>query len=177
MQGVLYHICPSLRTGQILAAFSPIKKHISPYAHTLGWEVKSMTTCSCRYNASCILFAVITSLIVGIIASFLQITAAITITPAFLWTLFGVVLGLFAVLLFSSAQLSRTGSGCDRCAILNIALAGILGTVLFSVILLIAGIVATSIISAIFVGLLLFSFALTLTSLACYIRCTLNCGD
>ena len=136
-----------------------------------------MSTCSCRYKSTCIIFALISSIIVGIIASFLQITAAITITPVFLWVLFASAVALLAILLLSSALTTKLGRNCDACAILNAILAGILGSILFALILLTTGIVATSILTAILIGLLLFSYTLALTALACYIRCTLNCDD
>jgi uncharacterized membrane protein YecN with MAPEG domain len=73
--------------------------------------------------------------------------------------------------------------GCERrgcleiCRIVNTVLVGILGTVLIAAVLLAVGIVATSVISAILVGILLFFFSLILTTLACYIRCVMNCGE
>lgn len=136
-----------------------------------------MSTCSCHYKSTCIVFALIASIIVGIIASFLQITAAITITPVILWVLFASAVALFAILLLSSVLAIRLGRSCDQCAILDAILAGVLGTILFALILLTTGIVATSILTAILIGLLLFSYTLALTSLACYIRCTLNCDN
>jgi len=56
-------------------------------------------------------------------------------------------------------------------------LAGILGTVLFSLVILAVGIVATSVVSAILVGLLVAFFALIVTATACLIRCLADCDD
>ena len=134
-----------------------------------------MPVCCSRYKSNCIITALIVSLIIGIVASFLQITAVITITPVFLWVLFGIAIVLLGILTLSSVLQSRGGTCTDQCTILNVVLLGILGTILFAGILLTVGIVATSIISAILVGLLLFSFGLTLTALTCYIRCSANC--
>ena len=136
-----------------------------------------MSMCSCRYKSNCVIAALIVSLIIGIVTSFLQITAVITITPVFLWVLFGIAVGLLGILLLSSSLQSRAGTCVDQCAILNTVLIGILGTILFAVVLLAVGIVATSVISAILIGLLLFSFSLALTALACYVRCVLNCAE
>lgn len=136
-----------------------------------------MSMCSCRYKCDCVVWALIASLIIGVITAFLQITAVITVTPVFLWVLFGIAVGILGLLLLTSGMGGRN-SGCpDQCGILNTVLAGILGTILFAAILLAVGIVATSVISAILVGVLVFFFSLILTALACYIRCLTNCGE
>ena len=132
-----------------------------------------MSTC-CRYKCSCTLLALIASLVIGIIGAFLQITAVITITPVILWVLFGIAVALLGLLALSTAL--ESGRSCqESCAILNTLLIGALGTVLFSAVLLLVGIVATSVVSAILVGLVLFFFSLALTTLACYIRCLAGC--
>ena len=43
----------------------------------------ALFNCSCKRD--CALFAVIASLILGVVAALLQITAVITVTPIFLW--------------------------------------------------------------------------------------------
>lgn len=91
--------------------------------------------------------------------------------------LFGIAVGLLGILLLSSSLQGRGGTCMDQCSILDAVLLGILGTILFAVVLLAVGIVATSVASAILVGLLLFSFSLALTALACYVRCVLNCVE
>lgn len=133
------------------------------------------TSCrSCR--TGCTVFAVVASLIIGIITAFLRITAAITLTPAFLWVLLGVSVVYLAVTLVSAA-LSRRGCCDSLCSIITVLLAGILGTVLLSIVLLAIEFVATSIIGAVLTGALLFFFFLTVTSTACLVRCFLNCDD
>ena len=133
------------------------------------------TTCrSCR--TSCTVIAIVASLIIGIITAFLRITAVITLTPAFLWVVFGVAVAYLAVTLVSSA-LFRNGCCENLCNIVTALLAGILGTILLSVVLLAIEFVATSIIGAILTGALLFFFFLTITSTACLVRCFLNCND
>lgn len=61
------------------------------------------------------------------------------------------------------------------CTILNALLAGLLGTIFFALVLLAVGIVATSILSALLVGLLLLFFSLALTNTACLVRCLTDC--
>ena len=60
----------------------------------------------------------------------------------------------------------------NKTYILNTLLAGVLGVILLAV-----GIVATSILSAILVGVLLFFFSLTLTSTACLVRSLADCRN
>lgn len=125
----------------------------------------SILGCDCKRN--CVLWAIIASVIVGVLAAFLQITGVITVTAAFLWVLLGVAVVYLAVVLIAAA-LSDTS--CPA-SIINTLLAGILGTALFSVILLAVGVVATSVVSAILVGLALLSASLTLSATACYVKC------
>ena len=134
-----------------------------------------MSTCY-RYKCNCSILALIASLVIGIIGAFLQITAVITVTPVILWVLFGIGVALLGLLVLSSAL--QTGRSCpEGCSILNTLLIGNLGTILFASVLLLVGITATSIISAILIGLVLFFFSLALTTLACYIRCIDGCGE
>ncbi len=133
------------------------------------------TSCrSCR--TGCTVFAVVASLIIGIITAFLRITATITLTPAFLWVLLGIAVVYLAVILIAAA-LSRNGCCDSLCSIVTTLLAGVLGTVLFSIILLAIEFVATSIIGAVITGALLFFFFLTVTSTACLVRCLFNCDE
>lgn len=133
---------------------------------------------SCRScSFGCTVFAAVASLIIGIITAFLRITAAITVTPAFLWVLLGISVVYLAVTLVSAA-LFRRGGCCDSlCSIVNALLAGIIGTVLLSIVLLAVEFAATSIIGAVLTGALLFFFFLTVTSTACLVRCFFNCDD
>lgn len=132
------------------------------------------TSCSkCRVD--CTLIAVITSLILGIITAFLRITGEITLTSAFLWVLLGIAVLFLAVTMITAAAFRQ--DGCDNmCSSLTALLVGILGTILFSVILLAIDFATTSTAGAIFSGSLLFFFFLTLTSAACFSRCLLNCN-
>lgn len=132
---------------------------------------------SCRsYGPGCTVIAVVTSLIIGIITAFLRITAAITLTPAFLWVLLGIAVVYLAVSLVAAA-LFRNGCCDSLCGTVTTLLAGIFGTVLLSVVLLAIEFVATSVIGAILTGALLFFFFLTVTSMTCLVRCFFNCND
>ena len=132
---------------------------------------------SCRgCNPGCVVIAVAVSLIIGVITAFLRITGAITLTPAFLWVLLGIAVVYLAVTLVSAA-LFRNGCCNDLCSIVTALLAGILGTVLFSVVLLGIEFAATSVLGAVIAGALLFFFFLAVTSTACLVRCFFNCND
>ena len=134
-----------------------------------------MTLCNCK--CSCSILSAIAALILGVIASFLQITGTITVTTTFLWVLAGVAVGYLGILLLASAiQQQCSHCGC-LCASLETLLIGVLGSILFAAILLAVGIVATSIVSAIFAGLLLLFFTLTLTGTACFIRSIIGCDE
>ena len=132
------------------------------------------SNCGCKYN--CTGIALAASLIIGIITAFLRITAVITVTPAFLWVMFGVGIVYLAVTLLTSSFLrERNNNGCV-CQSLSVSLVGVLGTILLSVILLAIEFAATSVIGAIFTGALLFFFALAVSSTACLIKCIVRCA-
>ena len=79
------------------------------------------------------------------------------------------------IIRFLSVSLSRGRAYC--CGSLGAALIGALGTILFSIILLGVTFAATSVIGAIFVGLLLFFFSLLISATVCYIKCVASCAD
>ncbi len=129
----------------------------------------------CDNKPSCVTLAVIASAILGVIAAFLQITAVITVTPAFLWVALGIAIGYLAILL-ATTGCCQVASSC-RCGngALTAVLAGILGTALVSVILLAISFPATSTVGAILVGLLVLFLSLIVTATACLVsRC---CGQ
>lgn len=134
-----------------------------------------MCSCSCRCN--CTVAAVIASVIAGVIAAFLQISGVITVAVPFLWVALGIAVGYLAVVLLATALARRTEGTPCKCVALNALLLGILGTALFSVVLLAVGIVATSILSALLVGALVLFLALILTATACLVRNLADCSS
>lgn len=133
------------------------------------------TSCrSCRPD--CTLIAVVVSLILGIITAFLRITAAITLTPAFLWVLLGIAVVYLAVTLIAGA-VSRNRCCEGLCTVITALLAGIIGTIVLSIVFLAIEFAATSILGAVLAGALLFFFFLTVTSVACLVRCFFNCNS
>lgn len=134
-----------------------------------------MTLCNCK--CSCSILSGIASLIIGIVSAFLLITGNITVTTAFLWVVAGVSVVYLGVLLLAAA-LQQQGTVCScTCASLNALLIGILGSILFAVILLATGIVATSVVSAILFGLLMLFGTLLISTTACLIRQLFGCGN
>lgn len=136
-----------------------------------------MTFIGCENKRDCTGFAIIASLIIGIIVAFLQITAVITVTPVFLLVVFGIAVVYLAVTLIAASFAQRIGSCRNSCSTLSALLLGILGTILFSAILLAITFAATSVIGAIIVGVLLFFFSLMLTNTACFIKHLINCDN
>ena len=143
--------------------------------HILGQEVKIMSMISCNCRCNCTLAAIILSALAGILTAFLQVTAVITVAPVFLWVIFGIAVAYLVGLLVAAARCGcREYSEC-QCDALNTLLVGILGTVLFSLVLLAVGIIATSVLNAIIVGLAVGFFALILTATACLVRTLFDC--
>ncbi len=130
--------------------------------------------CNCKNN--CTSIAIVASIIIGIITAFLRITAVITVTPVFLWVVFGIAVGYLAVVLGTTAIRENDGIGKCVCPTLSVLLIGILGTILLSVVLLAIPFVATSIVGAIVTGLLLLFFSLTVSVTACLAKCLANCN-
>ena len=131
----------------------------------------------CDNRRECLGLSVVVSLIVGIAAAFLAFAAVITVTPAFLWVVFGIAVGFIALALASATLLQGTVPCRSFCSVLNALIVGAIGTVLVSLILLAITFAATSIIGAILTGVLLFFFVLTLTAAACLARCIVNCNN
>ncbi len=130
--------------------------------------------CNCRDRNDCLIIALAASIIIGITAAILRFIAVITVTPAFLWTTFGIAVGYLAISLLALSPGRPYLRDC-LCPILPVFLAGILGTVLTSVILLAITFAATSIAGAIITGLLLTFFSLIITSTACLVKCIAGC--
>lgn len=136
-----------------------------------------MTNANCNCRNFCSLFAIILSLVVGIVTAMLTFMAVITVTPAFLWVLFGIAT---LYLLVAPVLLSFVRS-CDTrdcvCALLPNLLTGLVGTILTSLVLLAVTFAATSILGALVTGALLAFFTLVITSNACLASCTASCLD
>ncbi len=141
-----------------------------------GGEYK-MTFSNCETKMNCTGIAVITSLILGIITAFLQITGVITIAPVLLQSAIIIALVFLLAVLIAVSLMQACDSCRSLCSVLSVLLLGILGSILFAIILLITGITATSVVSAILVGLLVFFFALLILATACLIKCIANCND
>ncbi len=129
----------------------------------------SLFHCGCK--GSCTLFAIIASVVVGVVAGVLRYTAVITVTPAFLWVLFGIAV----VYLLATTLFSRRGGCADLCPLLRVLLLSVLGTVLLSVVLLGVTFAATSVLGAVITGALLFAFSMTLATTACVALCIADC--
>ena len=134
-----------------------------------------MALCNCCFRCRCPIAAIILSVIAGVVAAFLHITGVFTATAVSVVVALGVAVLYLGILLLGRARDAEV-SGCV-CAAGNALLIGIVGSVLLSLILLAAGIVATSIFSAIGVGILVFFFVLMIAAAACLIRSDAGCGS
>ena len=136
-----------------------------------------MLCLGCDCKNSCVGFAVFFSIIVGIVTAFLVISATITVAPVFLWVVLGVALGLLAVTLIAVSIYKGCSYTSCTCRTITSLLAGVLGTVLFSSILLGISFPATSFLGAFIAGLLGFFFSLVVISTACLVRCIASCDN
>ncbi len=133
-----------------------------------------MKNCNCKTD--CSVLALISSITVGIIAAILRFTAIVTVTPAFLWVLFGIAVVYLGLTPITTALAARNSHGNCICSSLTGILWGSLGTILTSVLLLGITFAATSTLGAIIFGFLLGFFTLIVTSVACLAKCIARCG-
>ncbi len=127
-----------------------------------------MTVCVCKNICTNIVLVI--SAIIGVIAAFLRITGVITISAAFLWVTFGIAIVYLAILLFSVLLVPRPNQPNCTDSTASSLIIGVLGTVLFSVILLAIPFAVTSVVGAIFTGALLFFFSLTIGATGCLVQ-------
>lgn len=148
-------------------------------AHRLQWGVKNMSMfgCNCSCRCSSAIAAIVISVIAGVVAAFLQIAGVITVAPVFLQAVFIIAVAYLGGAAIVTALACKCRSSNCACSCLELVLIGALGTILFSLVLLAVGIVATSVLSAVLVGILLAFFALLLTGTACYVNNLADCGE
>ena len=130
-----------------------------------------MFCCACYGKLSCRVLAVVVGVILGVLTAFAQISGAFVLDAMFLSSAL-VAAVAYLGLLPLSAGTCRAPRCCPN---LTTVLVGLLGTILLSAILLAVGIVATSVLNAIAVGLLVFFVTLALIGTACYALCLANC--
>ena len=136
-----------------------------------------MTFLNCETKINCTGIAIITSLILGIIAAFLQITAVISIPVVLLQSVIIIALVFLLITLIAVSLTQATTSCRTQCSILPILSLGILGSIFFAIILLIIDVTTASVIGSILVGLLVFSFSLLLFTTVCLIKSIARCND
>lgn len=138
-----------------------------------------MTTlnCSCDRNIPCSVASYAAALIIGILTAFLRITGVLTIGIAFFWVALGIGVVYLPITLLVAAFLNRGNITHCTCRSLNRLLFAILGTILFSAILLGFTFVTTSIIGAIITGLFFLFLTLIFTLTACLARCIADCSE
>ena len=134
-----------------------------------------MSFCNCENRCGATTLAVAAGIVLGVITAFLRITGVVIETSAFLWVALGIAVVYLLGLLLASPFISRAHSCRCLCSVIFALLAGLLGTALVTVILLAVTFAATSVVGAIFLGLLIFFLTLSLVSTALIVRCVINC--
>lgn len=129
----------------------------------------------CNKN-ECLIIAIAASVLVGIVTAILTATEIIILTPAFLWVVFGIAVGYLAIA-FIVTSLRRFDTPYSARSLIVAFIAGVLGTILLSLVLLAVALVQTSAIFAVLAGLLLFSFSLFITAIACIVLSAYSYDD
>lgn len=129
----------------------------------------------CTDRRDCTFWAVTVSLVIGVVAAFLRITAVFTLPTAALIGAFVLAAVYLATVLVVSVLLRAQFEAACLCPAVNALLAGILVTALTAVTLLVIPFVATSIAGAIVTGILAAAVSLVLTATACLVRCLTGC--
>lgn len=127
----------------------------------------------CECKNTCTAWAVIASLVIGIVTAFLRLTGVVTVTPVVALVAFGIAVAYLAVALVAALSRSDGALGGD-CPTLAVLLAGILGTILLSVVLLAIPFVATSILGALVTGGLAYAFSQMVAATACWVKALAN---
>ena len=127
-----------------------------------------MSVYNCEKSRVCSVFAIVVSVVIGIVAAIFQGTSVIATVPYYLLGSVVVALVYLAVLVLSVSIKSNIGT-CAKTP-LSLLLLGTLGTVLSSGVLL-AALSPASVLGAIVVGIQVFFVSLMLISVGCYIKC------
>lgn len=135
-----------------------------------------MNVCGCKTKCDCTLIAVIASVITGIIAAFLSFSATIAVPQFVLWIFFGVALIFLALSLVAAPFIRRRDNDSCLCPSLTAFLAGIFGTVLLSLVLILVDIATAGLLGSLLTGLLFAAFTLTVTSTACIVKNLFDCS-
>lgn len=125
--------------------------------------------CACRRD--CTFWTLTASLVIGIAAAFLRITAVFTLPTAALVGAFVLAVVYLATVLVVSVLLRSQFEATCLCPAISAVLAGILATALTAVVLLAIPFAATSIVGAIITGVLAAAVSLILGATACLVRC------
>ena len=129
-----------------------------------------MSILNCDIRCNCSGFAIIASLIIGIITSFFRLTGTLIETTAFLWVILGIAVVYLALTLFAAILTGTTSDFRNLCSALTLLLIGLVGTIFVAIVMLAFEFAATSVIGAIALGLLILFFFLSIISAACLVR-------
>lgn len=155
----------------------PDKVPLSRLRHILktGGERMALINCDRKCRCVCTICSILSSVIFGIVAAILRFRGLIAFSPVFLWSVLAVSVVVLVVVIAALAYGNQLRECKWKCAMLNTLLAGVLGTVLLSILLLGLGCIRSVGLSAVSGGALTAFFALTVTSTACFVKCLALC--
>ena len=136
-----------------------------------------MSILCCENKIPCFIGSIIASVIVGVASAFLQFAGIITVAPVFYWVALGFSATFLAIYLVISGISCKAYNCRNSCANISLVIAGILGSIVSSLLLLAFAPVATSVLGAILVGLLLLFLSLLITGTSCIIKCSYDCEN
>lgn len=138
----------------------------------VGGEKMSFICCDNRRY--CTIAAIIVSTIVGIVFAFTLISGGVVIDPIYVSVALGVGLVYLAATLIAVAIASLRFRGMGASSELIALIIGILGTIIFSIVVYLVGVTAVTVGLAVLVGFLGAFFALMITSTICFIKYLAN---
>ena len=131
-------------------------------------EVKFMSNSKCSGCFDCSIFALVVSIIIGVISAILVGTGTIVVESYFLYGAVITALVYLAALVLAGS----IGTGLCNCGSSSVTyvLVGILGTILLAGILL-AAVIPVGLFGSLLSGVLVFFISLMLSSVACLVSC------
>lgn len=129
----------------------------------------------CKCKSVCTVYAILSAVCFGFAAAVLRLQCLFVFKPVFLWNLLGISAAYLAVLVVAAVLDKKENPCLRKCTVFNTLLAAVLGSVLFSALLLGVGSIAPTVLSAVLGGILVAFFSLTVTSTACLVKFLVLC--
>ena len=137
----------------------------------------SNCSCSCQCRWNCTAIGIIISIIAGVVGAILLATTTPVIPVAIYWGALVTALVFLTVVLIATAISRLAGTGTCLCDTLPTVLAGIIGTIVLSIVVLVLNIATITIPIAILLGVLITFIGILLSGLVCLITCIAGCNS